>query len=99
MSSLMLTALSGVQAAQTQLQSSANNVANAQTEGYRREEVRLQAQENGGVSARVEKMPEPGADLATDLVQQKMAAYAFDANLKVLKTADALAGSVLDTLA
>lgn len=94
-----MTALSGLQAAQTQLQASANNVANAQTEGYRRDAVRQQAEPDGGVSARVEKLPEPGADLAADLVEQKMASYTFQANLKVLKTADTLAGSVLDTLA
>jgi len=94
-----MTALSGLQAAQTQLQASANNVANAQTEGYRRDVVRQQAEPDGGVSARVEKLPEPGADLAADLVEQKMASYTFQANLKVLKTADTLAGSVLDTLA
>ena len=99
MSSLAVTALSGLQAAQAQLQTSANNVANSQTEGYRREVVRQQAQADGGVSVRVEKLPEPGSDLAADLVGQKMASYAFQANLKVLKTADTLAGSILDTLA
>lgn len=97
MSSLAVTALSGLQAAQTQVQVSANNVANSQTEGYRRDVVRQQADANGGVSTRVEKLPEPGADLATDLVAQKMAAYSFQANLQVLKTDQTLAGSLLDT--
>lgn len=99
MSSLAVTALSGMQAAQTQLNSTAHNVANAQTEGFRRQVVQFQEQPEGGVTARVDKLPQPGADLTADLVQQKMAAYAFEANLKVLKTADTLAGSVLDTLA
>lgn len=99
MSSFAVTALSGLQAAQAQLQSSANNVANSQTEGYRREVVQQQADSNGGVSTRVEKLPEPGADLAADLVEQKMAAYSFQANLQVLKTANTLTGSLLDTQA
>lgn len=99
MSSLAVTALSGLQAAQTRVQASANNVANSQTEGYRREVVQQQAEPNGGVSTRVEKLPEPGADLAADLVEQKMAAYSFQANLQVLKTDEKLAGSLLDTQA
>lgn len=99
MSSLAVTALSGLQAAQTRLQVSANNVANAQTEGFQREVVQQQANPNGGVSTRVEKLPEPGADLATDLVEQKMAAYSFQANLKVLKTDEAMTGSLLNTQA
>ncbi len=96
-SSLLTTALSGLQAAQTQLQSSAHNVANAQTEGFRRQVARPQAQ--GAVAARAETLPEPGSDLAADLVEQKMASYAFQANLKVIRTADTLIGRLLDTQA
>lgn len=96
MSSISATALSGVQAAQTRLNASANNVANAQTEGYRRERVDQTPQDAGGVQASVSKAPEPGVDLAAELVEQKMAVYAFKANLQVIQTDAAMAGRLLD---
>jgi flagellar basal body rod protein FlgC len=37
--------------------------------------------------------------LASDLVEQMQAGYAFDANLCVIRTADALIGSLLDVTA
>nr|WP_143896269.1 flagellar basal body protein [Tepidimonas sediminis] len=92
-------ATSGMAAAQTRLQAAASNVANLPTEGYRRVEARAEAQPQGGVRAQAERMPVPGADLPADLIEQKMAATAFAANLQVFKAADRMAGSLLDTRA
>ncbi len=94
-------ALSGMRAAQTRLSSAANNIANAQTDGYRREQVRSEAEPalGAGVRTRIDKRPEPGADLAADMVEQKMAATSFAANLQVFKAADQAMGRLLDTRA
>jgi flagellar basal body rod protein FlgC len=42
---------------------------------------------------------DPGADLASELVTQKMAAMDFEANAAVLKRANAMTKSLLDILA
>jgi flagellar basal body rod protein FlgC len=93
------TAVSGMQAAQTRLAVTANNIANAQTEGYRRDQVRAAAEASGGVRTQVDKLPEAGANLVADQVEQKAAAYAFDANLRTIKTMDTVAGSLLSARA
>jgi len=97
MDNISNTALSGMRAAQARLDSSANNVANAQTEGFRRAQVRSEPEPSGGVRTRVEKLPEPGADLVADAVEQKQAANAFAANLQVFKTNQQMLGRLLDT--
>lgn len=96
MASIQSIALSGMQAAQTQLDAAASNVANAQTAGYRRREVAQQAQAEGGVTTRIVQSGQPGAALETDLVSQLQAKNAFLANLAVFKTSDAMAGALLD---
>lgn len=88
-------AVSGMTAAQTRLQAAASNVANLPTEGYRRVVARAEAQPEGGVRVRSERLPAAGADLPADLVEQRMAATAFAANLQVFQAADRMAGSLL----
>ena len=91
------TALSGMSAANERLRASANNVANAATPGYRRERIEAQTAEDGnGVTTKVEKLPQPGADLAADIVEQKSATYAFVGNLRVLQTQIRAEGALLD---
>ena len=92
-------AQSGLQAAQVRLNASANNVANAQTEGFRRDQVQATAQADGGVRTQVNKMPASGADLMQDLLDQKSATYAFQANLQTVKAADETLGRLLDVRA
>lgn len=99
MNPLTSIATSGLQAAQLQLQASAHNVANAATPNFRRDVVRAQPQEGGGVQARTEMLPQPGSNLAADLIDQQSAAYAFKANLQVIQTADQSMGRLLDTRA
>ena len=92
-------AQSGLQAAQTRLNVSANNVANAQTEGFRRDQVQAAAQADGGVRTQVNKMPQSGAHLIQDLLDQKSATYAFKANLQTVKATDEMMGRLLDVRA
>ena len=96
MSSINSIALSGMNAALTQSQVSANNVANAQNEGYRRQELQQSAQAGGGVSTQVQTASASGPALEVDLVSQLQAKNAFLANLAVFKTSNALAGALLD---
>lgn len=96
MNSTASIALSGMQAAQTQLRASAHNVANLATDGFRRQEVRQTPQSGGGVSAEISRADTPGEDLARDVVTQLAAKNAFLANLAVFKTSDKMAGVLLD---
>ena len=96
MSSISSIALSGMNAAQTQLNASANNVANALTKGYRRQEVAQSPQAEGGVSTQVQVSEQAGPALEADLVNQLQAKNAFLANLSVFKTSNAMAGALLD---
>lgn len=90
------TALSGMSAAQERLRASAHNVANADTPGFQRERVDAQATAEGGVRTQTSRVPEPGQDLAADLVEQKSATYAYVANLRVLQTQIRAEGALLD---
>lgn len=91
------TALSGMAAANERLRASANNIANVATPGYHRERIEAETAADGnGVTTRVEKLPTPGEDLATDLVEQKSATYAYVANLRVLQTQLRAEGALLD---
>ena len=99
MSSIASIALSGMNAAQTQLNTSAHNVANAQTEGFQRQAVQQSPQAQGGVSTSVVAVAQTGPALEADLVNQLQAKNAFLANLAVFKTGNAMAGALLDTKA
>lgn len=96
MASLTSISLSGMSAAQTQVAVAAHNVANANTPNFKRQQVNLSAQPQGGVLAEVSNTTTAGADLATDVVSQLQAKHAFIANLAVFKTQNKLAGSLLD---
>ena len=96
MASITSIALSGMNAAQTQLNASAHNIANMNTDGFKRQQVTQTAQAQGGVSASVETAEVAGSALLTDVVTQLQAKHAFIANLAVFKTHDKLAGALLD---
>lgn len=85
-------------AAQTRLGATAHNIANALTPDFRRQTVVATAQPGGGVATSLSSATVPGEDLATDIVQQHESLYAFKANLRTLQVADAMMGSLLDTL-
>ncbi len=96
MTSLSSIALSGMNAAQALLDASANNIANANTPGYARQQVAQSAQAGGGVATTRTSASAPGATLEADVVAQLQAKNAFLANLAVFKTSDKLAGALLD---
>lgn len=99
MSSTAAIALSGMSTALTALGSAAHNIANANTEGFRREQVRSRTVEGGGVAIEVGRAEAAGPALERDVVGQLAAKSAFLANLAVFRTSDAMAGSLLDVRA
>ena len=90
-------ALSGMQAAQTQLGAAGHNIANHGTPDFRRQTVQAQAQPAGGVQVSLGRASQPGAALETDVVGLMQAKHGFLANLAVFKTQDRMMGSLLDT--
>ncbi len=91
--------LSGMQAAQTALSVSAHNVANAQTAGFKPQQVDYAEQPQGGVSAQVRTAGREGPSLEADFVAQLQVKNAFLANLAVFKAADQTTGQLIDSLA
>jgi flagellar hook protein FlgE len=98
MNTISSTALSGVQAASTRLDTAAHNIANSQTPDFRRQVVH-QSQETAGVVTTIGKAQEVGADVAADLVEQMQAAYSYKANLRTIQTQHEMMGSILDVKA
>lgn len=83
-------------AAMTLLNAAANNIANEQTPGYRRQLVLQESQPEGGVSTSLAQADHPGGDLAGDLVSQLLATLAFKANLRTLQAQQSMLGTLLD---
>ena len=95
MNTISSIALSGLHAAKTRVDASAHNVANANTPNFQRQTVH-QSQETEGVVTTVGKAEEIGVDLATELVEQQAASYAYKANLRTIRTQEEMMGSLLD---
>lgn len=95
--------LSGMRAAQRQLDSHAHNVANVQTPEFRRQVTTQTARPgSGGVDTQTAREPGVSAPfdrLADDLVGQRMSLYSFAANLRTVQTEDRMLGTLLDTRA
>ena len=99
MASTSSIALSGMRAAQQQLNASAGNIANLNTPGFRRQQVTQTADPQGGVATRAGRAAVEGEALAQDVVAQLQAKNAYLANLAVFKAADKMAGVLLDRTA
>ena len=101
MASLSSIGSSGLQAAQLRLDASANNVANANTPGYRRQAVAQQAvADSAGVRATVQRQPQAEAvALEKEAVEQMSATYAFKASLQTIQMQDQMIGALLDVKA
>lgn len=98
MSSTNAIALSGMNAAQTQLDTAAHNIANLSTPSFRRQQVQQATQpDGGGVSTSLGRADAEGASIETDMVAQLQAKNAFLANLAVFKTRDQMTGALLNT--
>lgn len=81
------------------MRTSAHNLANLQTEGFRRERVVHTAQADGGVMASTVRAQKQGSSIREDLVAQLQARNAFLANLAVFRAGSRAAGSLLDVYA
>ena len=99
MASISSIALSGMNAAQATLNSSAHNIANMNTSGFRRQEVVQSAQIGGGVSTAITTASVEGSSVETDVVEQLKAKNSYLANLAVFKTSNKMAGALLETTA
>jgi flagellar hook protein FlgE len=114
MISAIHTALSGLTAFAKQLDVSAHNVANVNTDGFKMSRTEFVEMQNGGVLPVVQKDNSAGpavlkdtshgptqielsnVDLGEETVSQIIAQRGFEANLRTLKTADEMLGSILD---
>jgi flagellar hook protein FlgE len=99
MSSIASIALSGLNAASSRLATPAHNIANAQTPGLRCQLVQQAAQPEGGVVVSIGRAAAAGDALIEDVVAQRFATYAFDANVLTLKAQDRMLGTLVDIAA
>lgn len=100
MSALSAIALSGIQLARRQLDAGAHNIANASTDGFRRQLVLPQEQVGGGVAGVVVRDPAEAPGLAVeDLVGLMTAQHGFEANFKSLSAERAMLGTLFDAFA
>lgn len=92
MANIFVNALSGLNAAQTRMDVAAQNIANAQTEGYRPMQVSQQALAGGGVTVSISEQGRARAaqedSLGADLIESKTASFAYQANLFSVRIAD-----------
>jgi flagellar basal body rod protein FlgB len=99
MNSITSIALSGLQAAQSSMQASAHNIANADTPNFRPQQVVQQARPDGGVEVDFVRAPRPGVSLEADMGVMLRAKNAGLANLSVFHAFDRMTGSLLDSKA
>jgi flagellar basal-body rod protein FlgC len=103
------TALSGMNAAQSELNATAHNIANAETPGFKAVRVDRVSLSGGGVATRGSVDPAAGpvdgdgregsnVDLATESVNLVRAQALYTANAVVVKTADRMLGTLLDVV-
>ena len=99
MTNVSAIATSGMRAADAALRTSAHNLANLETAGFRRERVVNTAQADGGVETSTMRSQVEGSSIEDDLVAQLQAKNAFLANLAVFRGSSRATGSLLDVLA
>ena len=99
MTSVSAIAASGIRAADAALRTSAHNLANLETAGFRRERVVNAAQADGGVETSTMRSHVEGSSIEDDLVAQLQAKNAFLVNLAVFRGSSRATGSLLDMLA
>lgn len=105
--------VSGINAAFRMLDVSANNTANMNTDGFKKDSLSLREDENGGVVVSISKTGSPGpkyenykgntveasnADYAEEAAILITAKHYLKANIAAFKTADEMQKSVIDIL-
>jgi flagellar basal body rod protein FlgG len=96
MSSVLAIAQSGMNAAQIQLQGSAQNIANLNTAGYRRVSVQQATAADQGVSSSLSQGASPGNPIESDMVGLLQAKNSYLSNLTVFRSSDRMMGTLLD---
>jgi flagellar hook protein FlgE len=96
MSSVLAIAQSGMNAAQFQLQSSAQNIANLDTPGYRRVSAQQATSADGEVSSSLSQGANPGSAIEADTVSLLQAKNSYLSNLTVFRSSDRMMGTLLD---
>ena len=91
---------SSIQAHQTMMNVSANNVANVNTGGYVPSDTRMSSDANS-ITANVRKADDDGSlksqtDLTKEIPDQMTAQMATEVNASAIKTKDEMFGSLLD---
>ena len=94
-SSVYNLAASGMKAAVVRQNAAAHNTANLLTEDTRRLVVNQSELQSGGVQAKAFSSG-AGADPVGDAIDRLLSVYAFKANAVSLRTADTMAGAVLN---
>ena len=110
MSQVFTIALSGMEAATTQLNVAANNIANADTPGYKAQRADLVDLSSGGVAvAGISQDATPGpiqpdgkegsnVDLARESINLTRSQILYSANAALLKVGDRMTGTLLDMM-
>nr|WP_320133448.1 flagellar basal body rod C-terminal domain-containing protein [uncultured Holophaga sp.] len=95
--------LSGLNAASLGTAVTANNIANANSSGYKAKRLDLEDQAGGGVKAsqlsESQESTVPGGsnvDYATEMVNLMTQSGSYSANLETLKTQDEMLGQIMD---
>lgn len=95
--------LSGLKAHMSALDSTAHNVANANTAGFVPQQVSFQEQPAGGSTVSISRegvslalQEQSGTDLTSEIVQSIQFKTGFDLSAKIVKTADELLGTLID---
>jgi len=94
----------GLRAAEARVNVRAQNIVNWLSEDYRPIEAEQTTDASGAPRVRVSRPPElqgeyPFVDLASELVDMKMAQRAYEASAKVIRTADEMSKTLLDAIA
>lgn len=102
-SSVLSVAVSGLNASAERFNVAANNIVNANTEGYQARRVNSVSQSTGGTSAAsqaggVRNVVTQGGsvDLASEIVDTIFAGISYSANAQVIRTAEETLGQLLD---
>lgn len=106
LSSILSNGLSSMRANQTALDVSSHNVANAETQGFIPQQAAFQEASNGGVTVSISQQgfkmatqETSGTDLTKEIVQSIQYQAGFDINAKMVKTANELLGTLINTKA
>jgi flagellar hook-associated protein FlgK len=104
MSNAMNVGLAGLRAAETRVQVRAQNIVNWLSEDYRPLETEQMTDAHGAPAVRVSRPPEltgdfPFVDIEAEIVDMQMAQRAYEASAKVIRTADEMSKTLLDTFA